>query len=115
MTQPGPQAPHGSVNADTSQSTVHRGSIADTTIVQTTQAVSRNSHSGGDSTTSSSRLSSHTAQLDTSSSVEINNPELENKVLLDILLVSGKRYTFSFEPGDTVTRVKNLIFTDWPK
>ncbi|CAG8505562.1 11340_t:CDS:2 [Acaulospora colombiana] len=114
MTQPG-QVLHGSFNADTSQSTVPKGSIGNATNVQTTQVLSRNSCSGGDSTTtSSSGLSSHNTQLDTSST-DANVPELENKIKLTLLLVSGSRHAFLFEPGDTVTKVKNTVFNEWPR
>ncbi|CAG8758413.1 10111_t:CDS:1, partial [Funneliformis caledonium] len=77
-----------------------------TTVVKTpTLSENRKSHSGGDSTTSSSALSSQTSQQE----------EAEDKVNLTLLLVSGKRHTFVFDPNDTITVVKSRVFNNWPK
>ncbi|CAG8690810.1 15052_t:CDS:2, partial [Racocetra fulgida] len=113
MTHPEVQSPvtHVSNNADTSQpATNNRMSETQTT---TTHSENINSSSTGDSTTSSS-LPSNTSQLDTSL-VETNNPELGNKISLTLLLVSGKRHTFFFDPSYTVAMVKKHVFTDWPE
>ncbi len=109
---------HGSNNADTSQPSVTKTLVADsnsdskqaTTVAKSpTQSENRKSHSGGDSTTSSSVLSSQTSQQDASP------PEFENKVNLTLLLVSGKRHTFAFDPNDTITVVKSRVFNNWPR
>ncbi|CAG8655148.1 3968_t:CDS:2 [Funneliformis mosseae] len=104
---------NGSHNADTSQPSVTKNLVTDnsdsnqaTTVVKTpTQSENRKSHSGGDSTTSSSALSSQTSQQE----------EAEDKVNLTLLLVSGKRHTFVFDPNDTITVVKSRVFNNWPK
>ncbi|CAG8445884.1 3470_t:CDS:2 [Cetraspora pellucida] len=111
MTHPEAQSPVTQVsnNADTSQPTVNNRMSA----TQTTQFENINSSSTGDSTTSSS-LPSNISQLDTSL-VETNNPELGNKINLTLLLVSGKRQTFFFDPSYTVSMVKKQVFNDWPE
>ncbi|RIA85286.1 ubiquitin-related domain-containing protein [Glomus cerebriforme] len=99
-------------NADTSQPSVTKTLSADnngdskptTTVVKTpTQSENRKSQSGGDSTTSSSASSSQ------------QDADSEDKVKLTLLLVSGKRHTFSFDPTDTITVVKSRVFNNWPK
>ncbi|CAJ0839961.1 10422_t:CDS:2 [Entrophospora sp. SA101] len=65
------------------------------------------SHSGAESTTFSS-------QVDVSLS-GTKNHEADDKVSLTLLLVSGKRHTFSFDPNDTILTVKQKVFSNWPK
>jgi hypothetical protein len=102
---------HGSSNADTSQPSVTKNSANDNNgdSTPTTQPENRKSQSGADSTTSSSASSSQTSQQDAESK------DLEDKVKLTLLLVSGKRHTFAFDPTDTITVVKSRIFNNWPK
>jgi hypothetical protein len=107
---------HSNNNTDTSQPSVTKTLAADNngdskqTVVKTpTQSENRKSQSGGDSTTSSSASTSQASQQDAESK------DLEDKVNLTLLLVSGKRHTFSFDPTDTITVVKSRVFNNWPK
>ncbi|CAG8832178.1 23123_t:CDS:2, partial [Gigaspora margarita] len=113
MTHPEAQSPVTQVsnNADTSLPTIHNR--MSTVQTSTAQSENINSSSGGDSTTSSS-LPSNVSQHDTPL-VETNNPELGNKISLTLLLVSGKRHTFIFDPSYTVAMVKKQVFNDWPE
>jgi len=113
-TEPQTTPIHGSSNADTSQPSVTKNSANDNsdskpTTKTPTQSENRKSQSGGDSTTSSSASSSQTSQQDAESK------DSEDKVKLTLLLVSGKRHTFAFDPTDTITVVKSRIFNNWPK
>src|SRR6266542_454482 len=107
---------HSSNNTDTTQPSITKTLAADnngdskqTTIVKTpTQSENRKSQSGGDSTTSSSASSSQASQQ------EAESKDLEDKVNLTLLLVSGKRHTFTFDPTDTITVVKSRVFNNWP-
>jgi len=116
-TEPQATPIHSSNNADTSQPSVTKTLAADnngdskqTTVVKTpTQSENRKSQSGGDSTTSSSASSSQASQQDAESK------DLEDKVNLTLLLVSGKRHTFAFDPTDTITVVKSRVFNNWPR
>ncbi|CAG8570969.1 15831_t:CDS:2, partial [Dentiscutata heterogama] len=113
MTHPEAQSPviQVSNNADTSLPTINnRMSTAQTT---TSQSENINSSSGGDSTTSS--LPSNISQNDTYLVETNDNPELGNKISLTLLLVSGKRHTFFFDPSCTVAMVKKQIFNEWPE
>ncbi|KAG0358312.1 ubiquitin-related domain-containing protein [Gamsiella multidivaricata] len=38
-----------------------------------------------------------------------------DKVALTLLLVSGSRTTFTFQPTDTIEVVKSKVFESWPK
>lgn len=38
-----------------------------------------------------------------------------DKVQLTLLLVSGKRQTFLFDPKDTIEAVKTNVLANWPK
>src|SRR5436190_20688964 len=104
---------NGSSNADTSQLSVTKNSTNENNgdskpaTKTPTQLDNRKSQSGADSTTSSSASSSQTSQQDAESK------DSEDKVKLTLLLVSGKRHTFSFDPTDTITVVKSRIFNNW--
>nr|CAG8598680.1 15683_t:CDS:2 [Entrophospora candida] len=77
----------------------------------TTVLTNSEKHSGAESTSSSSAFSSH---VDVSLS-ETKKLESDDKVSLTLLLVSGKRHTFSCDPNDTTLAVKTEVFNNWPK
>jgi len=112
-TEPQTTPINGSSNADTSQSSVTKNLDNDNnndsnlTTKIPTQSENRKSQSGGDST-SMSASSSQTSQ-------DAESKDLEDKVKLTLLLVSGKRHTFVFDPFDTITVVKSRVFNNWPK
>ncbi|CAG8600423.1 4482_t:CDS:2 [Ambispora leptoticha] len=66
---------------------------------------------GGESTASFS-----TPQISGRDSTSSAAPEEKfSEVRLTLLLVSGKRHTFEFEPNDTIGNVKKRVFEEWPK
>ncbi|CAG8537534.1 14196_t:CDS:2 [Dentiscutata erythropus] len=112
MTHPEAQSPVTQVsnNADTSLPTIHNRMSTAQTI--TSQSENVTSSSGGESTTSS--LPSNISQND-SYFVEPSSNNNPDKISLTLLLVSGKRHTFFFDPSYTVAMVKKQIFNEWPE